>query len=199
MPLARKKMGKLKKGLIVAGTVAALGAGATGLAKYHAAERKQATQATTVLRASKSVRNAGNWGKICAIYNWNPTTPEGARRIKFIETVSKNTNVEPERIMNTIETNYLDKASARSWNARLISLKKELSTAQRVANIGKGFERRRAATIVKNHPDKIAQANRVLAVLGEFAKNSKLSSQIQSDVLSARGSHAKMKKLSERK
>ena len=206
MPVTKKKPGtikrRLKKAAVVGGIVlATTGIGLKGKAivKHNVAERKQATHATTALRTSKSVRNASNWGTICAVYNWNPITAGGNARIKLIESVSEKTKVAPERVMLTIESNYLDAVSTKAWNARLNSLKRQLSDAQLISNTQKGFERRRAASRVKLLNDKIGQANRVIVVMNQLiAENPKLAKQIQKEVLGSVGTQQTMNKLSRR-
>ncbi len=168
--------------------------------RHRAAQELRAVEALRdALGGLKLVRSPSKWASICRIYNWEPKTPEGAARINLIESVSKRTGVSPARVLLTIETNSVDVHAVRSWQSRLRSLESQLSAAQRVYNTSKGgAEWRRARSSVKTLPGKIAQAERVIAVINTLlAEDMVLANAIARETRGVAGSKAAVERLAE--
>lgn len=134
------------------------------------AELNRARVEQVILEKTR-VANPKQWTQISRIYNWNPSTREGLQRINFIEDLSRKTNVSPKRVLLTLEQNRLD--SSHVWALQ---------------------NRQRQAT----DPNRKAQIQRIIFVLESAEKlNSSLAKEIQEEMMSARGSITKLKRISD--
>jgi len=135
-PRRRIFAGKFTRRRLLWGAAATAAAGAAGVGyAIHRRMRpkrpvREIADVEGILRAKKLVRDPAGWARISMAYSWDPSTPHGIERIKFIESVSQKTRVSPGRIMRVIEQNPISAAQIKILNVDLTLLEGDAAKAR---------------------------------------------------------------------
>ena len=122
LPGERRKGKWLGKGVVIGLLAAGALGGGRFLKNRNVRMEQQRHSYEHFVGQEKLARNPRIMSKICMIYHWSPVTPEGLKRISFVDEISRRTGLSEKKVMATIEVNPLTPQRIEALRTKLKSL-----------------------------------------------------------------------------